>query len=84
MRDLPQQIDPETWLRQVLGAREAMRGGVLKRQVSDVERIVGRERFLAEVERRGWQALQNGRHFIVCCNAQPIRRVRATPARAGV
>jgi hypothetical protein len=50
-----------------------------------VERIVGRDAFLAEVERRGWQALENGRHFIICCNAEPIRRVRAgeAPAHAG-
>lgn len=84
MRELPEKITPEIWMRQVLGSREAIRGGVLKRQVRDVERIVGRDVFLAEVERRGWQALENGTHFIVCCNANPIRRVRPTPARAGV
>ena len=85
MRDLPAQIDPTLWMRSVFTSRDAGRGGVIKRQVRDVERIVGREVFLAEVERRGWQALENGRHFIVCCNAQPIRRVRtvSSPARAG-
>ena len=77
--------DPELWMRQVFTSRDARRGGVFKRQIRDVERIIGRDAFLAEVERRGWQALENGRHFIVCCNAQPIRRVRAeqAPARAG-
>lgn len=85
MRDLPSQIKPEIWMNQVFSSRDAIRGGVFKRQVRDVERIVGRDAFLAEVERRGWQALENGRHFIVCCNAQPIRRVaaKASPARAG-
>ena len=83
MRDLPDKIDPESWMRQVFGSRDATRGGVFKRQVRDVERIIGREVFLREVERRGWQALENGRDFIVCCNAQPIRRVRPSPARAG-
>jgi len=84
MSGLPERLDPEAWLRGVFASRDARCGGVFKRQVRDVERIVGREAFLAEVERRGWQALENGRHFIVCCNAQPIRRVRgALPARAG-
>lgn len=83
MRDLPEKIDPEIWMRSVFASRDAMRGGIIKRQISDVERIVGCEVFLAEVARRGWQSLENGRHFIVCCNAEPIRRVRPAPARAG-
>ena len=85
MRPLPDKIDPEYWLRSLLSSRDACRGGVIKRQIRDVERIVGREAFLAEMDRRGFQTLENGKHFIVCCNAQPIRRVRARapPARAG-
>jgi hypothetical protein len=85
MAGLPDGLDPDKWLRGVFASRDARCGGVFKRQVRDVERIVGREAFLAEVERRGWQALENGRHFIVCCNAQTIRRVRGggAPARAG-
>jgi hypothetical protein len=85
MAGLPDGIDSDTWLRGVFASRDARCGGVFKRQVRDVERIVGRAAFLAEVDRRGWQALENGRHFIVCCNAQPIRRVRGgvSPARAG-
>lgn len=85
MKVVPPEIVPELWMRDVFSSRDARLGGVLKRQIRDVERIVGRDAFLAEVERRGWQALENGRHFIVCCNAQPIRRVRAvtSPARAG-
>lgn len=85
MCDLPQTMDPERWLHAVLTSRDASRGAVIVRQLRDIERITGRARFLAEVERRGWQAVQNGRHLIVCCNAEPIRRVRAgeSPARAG-
>ena len=82
MTRIPKSITPEIWMQDIFSSRDACLGGVVKRQVRDVERIVGRDRFLSEVERRGWQALENGRHFIVCCNAQPIRRV--TSARADV
>lgn len=82
MAGIPHGIDPDVWMRGVFSSRDACRGGVIKRQVRDVERIVGRDAFLSEVERRGWQALENGRHFIVCCNAQPIRCVRAEHASA--
>jgi hypothetical protein len=85
MSNMPTAIIPELWMRDILASRDARRGGVIKRQVRDVERIVGRAVFLTEIERRGWQALENGRHFIICCNAESIRRVRAgeAPARAG-
>jgi hypothetical protein len=79
MVTLPDHLTPEIWLEQVLSSKEAHNGGVVKRQVRDVERIVGRDAFLAEVERRGWQAVRNNRHYVVFCNGLPLRRVRADP-----
>ena len=76
MAHLPQHLTPETWLTQWLSSAEARKGGVIKRQIRDVERLVGRDMFLRELERRGFQAVQNGRHFVVFCNSAPIRRVR--------
>lgn len=76
MSQLPEHLNPEIWLHQVFASQEAARGGVVKRKVRDVERLVGRDLFLAEVERRGFQAVQNHRHYVVFCNSEPIRRVR--------
>ena len=64
-------------LAQVFGSGEARKGGVVKRQIRDVERLVGRDAFLTFAEQRGFQVLENGRHFVVFCNALPIRRARA-------
>lgn len=75
MAQLPDHLTPERWLTQIFSSEEAKRGGVVKRQVRDVERLCGREAFCAEVRRRGFQAVQNGRHFVIFCNAMPIRRV---------
>ncbi|RFP85758.1 N-(5'-phosphoribosyl)anthranilate isomerase [Rhodobacteraceae bacterium 63075] len=75
MTQLPEHINSEIWLSQFFTSGEARRGGVVKRQVRDVERLVGRRAFLAEVERRGFQVVENGRHFVVFCNRLPIRRV---------
>ena len=72
MARLPDHLTPEIWLEQIFASGEARRGGVVKRQVRDVERLVGREAFACEVRRRGFQAVQNGRHFIVFCNQLPI------------
>ena len=61
---------------QFLGSQEAQRGGVIKRKVRDVERLVGHDAFVAEVERRGFQAVRNNLHYVVFCNQLPIRRIR--------
>ena len=79
MGQLPEHLTSERWMAQLLSSGEARKGGIVKRQIRDVERIVGREDFAAEIERRGFQALENGRHFIVFCNDAPIRRVRPAP-----
>ena len=76
MAQLPEHLTAERWLAQIFASAEAMRGGVVKRKVRDVERLAGRAAFAAEVERRGFQAVENGRHFVIFCNRQPIRRVR--------
>jgi len=48
---------------------------VVKRQIRDVERLVGRAAFVSAVRARGFQAVENGRHFVAFCNSAPIRRV---------
>lgn len=82
MTHLPPPLSPDHWLHQAFASSTAIQGGVIKRQVSDVERIVGRDKFLSEVRRRGYQAIENGNTFVVFCNAQPVRLASArTPAR---
>ena len=75
MPALPDYLTADQWLDQFLGSAEARRGGVVKRKIRDVARLVGREAFVREVARRGFQAVENGRHFVVFCNGAPIRRV---------
>ena len=75
MAEPPEYLTPERWMAHLFSAAEVRRGGVLKRQIRDVERLVGRDAFFAETQRRGFQVVQNGRHFVIFCNNAPIRRV---------
>lgn len=72
MRDLPAPITPERWLLQLFSARAVAEGGIVRRKVSDVERLIGRTRFVHEVRRRGFRAIENGGHFVVFCNSEPV------------
>ena len=82
MTQLPDYLTPDLWLTQIFSTREARSGGIVKRQIRDVERLVGRQRFVAELERRGFSAVENGRHFVIFCNGAPIRPVRLPGERA--
>lgn len=65
--------NPELWFRHLFSAKSALDGGVVRRKVRDMERMVGRELFMAEVERRGFTALENAGQVIIFCNAEPVR-----------
>lgn len=76
MSQLRNFLPPEVWLQQVFEAKAAREGGIVRRSLRDIERTVGREVFLREVERRGFQALENCGQVVIFCNAAPIRRFR--------
>lgn len=75
MARLPDHLMPYIWLENVFSAAQVRKGGILKRQVRDVERICGQDLFLSQARERGFQVLRNGRHFIVICNSEPVQRV---------
>ena len=75
MKTMPSQIEPELWLRSVFSAKSVGRGGVIHRAVRDVERLAGRELFIAEVHKRGFTLVENGTQFVVFCNREPVRLV---------
>ncbi len=76
MSDLPEVISPERWIVHLFSARRVAEGGTVRRKVSDVERLIGRERFLQEVRRRGFRAVENAGQFIVFCNRDPVYLLR--------
>ena len=53
MRDLQLPITSQEWMRQIFATRTALDGGVIRRKVTDVERLVGRDAFLAMMEQQG-------------------------------
>jgi hypothetical protein len=60
------------WLHQVFTARATQTGGVIRRQVLDVEREVGARVFEAEVRKRGFRLLRTKHHYIIVCDDGPI------------
>jgi hypothetical protein len=73
MSDLPAVVTPDRWITQLFSARAAAEGGIVRRSLSDIDRLVGRDRFMHEVRRRGFRAVENAGQVIVFCNRQDVR-----------
>jgi hypothetical protein len=72
MRELPLPITSQEWMRQMLATKTALDGGVIRRKVSDVERLLGRDTFLAAMKKRGFRVVENSGHFVVFCNSDEV------------
>lgn len=75
MKSLPAVLSPDAWLVHLFSSQAARAGGVIRRQIRDIDRYVGRDTFLAEMRRRGYPVVENAGQFVIFCNQEPIRRV---------
>ncbi len=65
-------LPADIWMRQIFNAKAARDGTSVRRSLHDVDRIVGRTRFLREITRRGYHAVENAGQVIIFCNNQPV------------
>ena len=63
----------------LFGSRAARSGAVIRRKRRDIERYVGMERFLREIDRRGYLAVENAGQVVIFCNCEPVRRLAPRP-----
>ena len=56
-----------SWLDQIFSAKAARTGGIVRRSVRDVEREIGRDALLQEVETRGFHLLECADQFSIIC-----------------
>lgn len=75
--------DPAAWIEQAFDNPGVRNGGIFRTSVKAVETGIGMERFIEEVARRRYRALENAGHIIVFCNTQPVAILapRQAPAR---
>lgn len=76
MSFVPDHIRPDDWLCRLFASRAAAAGGVVRRKTRDIERIVGKQRFMAELDRRGFRAVENAGQTVIFCNREPVRILR--------
>jgi hypothetical protein len=72
MSELLLPISSQEWMRQMFATKTALDGGIIRRKVSDVERLVGRTAFLTAMKKRGFRVVENAGHFVVFCNSDEL------------
>ncbi len=75
MKDVPNFLSPEEWISHLFSSQAAREGGVIRRKLRDIDRYVGRDAFLAEMQRHGFPVVENAGQCVIFCNQEPIRRV---------
>ena len=75
MNMIPATLSPDAWLIPLFSSQAAREGGVIRRQIRDVDRYVGRDSFLHEMRRRGYPVVENAGQYVIFCNQEQIRRV---------
>ena len=68
-------LSPDIWLADLFRSKAVQNGAVIRRNAMDVERFAGMDRFLAEIDRRGFQVVENGGQLVIFCNRAPIRQI---------
>ncbi|GAB5445786.1 hypothetical protein [Gymnodinialimonas sp.] len=63
----------------LFSSKAACQGGVVRRRLRDVERILGGDLFCQELSRRGDRAVINGGQVVIVCNQEPVHVVEETP-----
>lgn len=66
-------LPPDVCVQQGFDAKAARRGGVVRRELQDVESTVGLDAFLSVVRRRGHHAVENSGQVVIFCNNAPPR-----------
>lgn len=66
-------VRPYPWIEIVFAAQAVARGGIVRRSAAWVEREIGRDKFIAEVKRRGFHLVETGGQLIVICNSGGLK-----------
>ncbi len=64
--------DPDFWIEQTFDNPGVRNGGIFRTSVKAVETGIGMDRFVEEMDRRNFRALENAGHIVVFCNAKPV------------
>lgn len=64
--------DPAAWIEQTFDVPAVRNGGIFRTSVRAVETSIGMDRFIEEITRRQYRALENRGHIVVFCNREPV------------
>ncbi|WP_224814991.1 hypothetical protein [Hasllibacter sp. MH4015] len=74
LQDRP--TDQEAWIEQTFDCPAVRNGGILRTSAHAIKAGAGMDRFVAEVHRRGFRALENNGHVVVFCNRKSVAILR--------
>lgn len=68
-----QPLSPEGYLLDLFSSKAARDGAVIRRKSRDIDRFIGRQAFVKELDRRGYTAVENAGQIVIFCNNEAVR-----------
>jgi hypothetical protein len=68
MENVPPHTSPEAFLAHVFGAKAVRDGKIVRRSLRDIDRYIGRERFVAGGAPARFRAVENAGQMVIFCN----------------
>ncbi len=72
MQMMTRKSRPDFWIDRLFASGAAQKGAVIRRSAQWIDREVGRDRFFAEVRRRGFHLIRTADQFVVICHGGPV------------
>jgi hypothetical protein len=63
----------QKWIGQIFSAKQAKRGGIVRRKVTSVKKYATVKDLKAEVKRRGFHMLRSGDQYLIFCHKGAFR-----------
>ena len=63
------------WVKQIFKAKAAKNGGIVRRQVTSVQKHASEAELKAEVKRRGFHMVRSGHQYGIVCNTGQFKLI---------
>jgi hypothetical protein len=64
------------WVKQIFQSQIAIRGGVVRRKVSSIDKFASRAELRAECHKRGYHIVEHGDQWLIFCDKATVKIIQ--------
>jgi len=68
-------MSPYAYINAIFRAAAAIKGGIVRRSIADVDKFASHRYLVEEVKRRGFHMFESGDQYIIVCNSGVLKLI---------